>query len=507
MRKRSTFFATRYLQSWMQSLMSPAGIIVCGALLLALIWLFGARVLYESRKDAYLHATENAHNLVLLLERDVARNIELYDLSLQAVVDGVNDPHIMALDPAIRSKVLFDRAATGKYLGTIYVMNEHGDIVLDSHFPHPPPVANFAYRDYFAYQRDHPQGGLYISEPYAARLRHGALTIALSRRITRADGSFGGIVAGTLSIDYFRALLDGLSVGPGGTASIFETNGLMITRLPFDPKMVGRSIAGSELFTQAKARDEGVFTAVASIDGVRRLYVYKRLPGLPIVVAVSPAEHNVFLQWRIRALRLGLLMLVFGVVILTGTALLSRELRWRRHAELRLQRLARTDALTGLGNRRAFDENLRSEWARALRTGRPLSLLFVDIDQFKDYNDCYGHQAGDDVLREVGRCLALNVRRAADDVARYGGEEFVITLPDTDAKSASAIAEHIRRAIYDLDIEHARSPYERVTVSIGLVTSRENVAHSDTTLVRMADAALYRAKSSGRNRVCDAQHA
>ncbi|MET5019960.1 GGDEF domain-containing protein, partial [Burkholderia pseudomallei] len=100
---------------------------------------------------------------------------------------------------------------------------------------------------------------------------------------------------------------------------------------------------------------------------------------------------------------------------------------------------ARTDALTGLGNRRAIDENLRSELARALRTGRPLTLLFVEIDQFKDYNDHYGHQAGDDVLRDVGGCLAVNVRRAADDVARYGGEEFVFTLPDSDAKSAAAI--------------------------------------------------------------------
>ncbi|MBM5578622.1 diguanylate cyclase [Burkholderia pseudomallei] len=507
MRKRTTSFATRFLQPWTQSLMSPTGVIVCGMLLLTLIWLFCARVLYQSHRDAYLHAVDNAHNLVLLLERDIARNVELYDLSLQAVVDGVNDPRIMALDPAIRAKVLFDRAATGKYLGTISVMNEHGDIVLDSHFPHPPAVANFSYRDYFVYQRDHPKGGLYIGEPYAARLRHGAPTIALSRRITRADGSFGGVVVGTLGIDYFRSLLDGLSVGPDGTAAVFETNGLMITRLPFDPKMVGRSIADSALYAHVREHDAGVFTGVASIDGVRRLYVYKRLQGLPIVVNVSPAERHVFMQWRIRAQRLGVLMLVFGIAIVGGTALLARELRWRRHAEMRLQRLARTDALTGLGNRRAFDENLRSEWARALRAGRPLSLLFVDIDQFKDYNDHYGHQAGDDVLREVGGCLAVNVRRAADDVARYGGEEFVITLPDTDAKSAAAIAEYIRRAVYDLDIEHVRSPYARVTVSIGLVTSHEHIAHSDATLVKMADAALYQAKSTGRNRVCGAQHA
>lgn len=182
MRKRTTSFATRFLQPWTQSLMSPTGVIVCGMLLLTLIWLFCARVLYQSHRDAYLHAVDNAHNLVLLLERDIARNVELYDLSLQAVVDGVNDPRIMALDPAIRAKVLFDRAATGKYLGTISVMNEHGDIVLDSHFPHPPAVANFSYRDYFVYQRDHPKA----ASTSASRTRRGCAT---ARRRSRSAGA------------------------------------------------------------------------------------------------------------------------------------------------------------------------------------------------------------------------------------------------------------------------------------------------------------------------------
>lgn len=440
---------------------------------------------------------------MLVIERDIARNIELYDLSLQAVVEGVADPQVMALPEKIRSGVLFDRAASGKYLGSIFVMNERGDIVLDSGFV-PARAGNFGDRDYFSFHRDNGNTGLYISKPYASRLRDGALTIALSRRIAHPDGSFGGVVVGTLSIDYFRALLDGLSVGERGTAAVIETNGAMITRLPYDPKVVGRDIRNAPVFIQAMSTNEGAFAGTASIDGVRRLYVYKRLTGLPIIVDVAPAESDVYAEWRRRALRLEIVMAVFSIILGAGSLLLSRELRRRQRAESKLQHLARTDALTGLSNRGAFDDTLQKEWQRANRSGRPLSLLFIDIDQFKAYNDYYGHQAGDEVLRAVAQCVGLCVLRSADQAARYGGEEFVVTLPDTDATGATNVAETIRRAVFDLNLEHVQSRYGRVTVSIGLVTSDGRVAHDGATLVNMADSALYEAKSTGRNRVCEA---
>ncbi len=440
---------------------------------------------------------------MLVIERDIARNIELYDLSLQAVVEGVADPQVMALPPKIRNGVLFDRAASGKYLGSIFVMSERGDIILDSGFM-PARAGNFADRDYFSFHRNSGNTGLYISKPYASRLRDGALTIALSRRITRTDGSFGGVVVGTLSIDYFRALLDGLSVGERGTAAVIETNGTMITRLPYDPKVVGRDIRSAPVFIQAMSTNEGAFAGTASIDGIRRLYVYKHLPGLPIIVDVAPAESDVYAEWQRRATRLEIVMAVFSMILGSGSLLLSRELRRRQLAESKLQHLARTDALTGLSNRGTFDDTLQKEWQRANRSGRPLSLLFIDIDQFKAYNDYYGHQAGDEVLRAVAQCVGLCVLRSADQVARYGGEEFVVTLPDTDATGATNVAETIRRAVFDLNLEHVQSRYGRVTVSIGLVTSQGRGAHDGATLVNMADSALYEAKSTGRNRVCEA---
>ena len=503
MRSSLSLSVRRSVSSAASRVLSPSGVIVCGVLLMLFTCSLCAWVLVESRNDTYNHAEENARNLMLVIERDIARNIELYDLSLQAVVDGVAHPQVMALPPKIRSEVLFDRAASGKYLGSIFVINERGDIIMDSRFI-PARVGNFADRDYFTFHRDNSNAGLYISKPYASRLRDGALTIALSRRITRADGSFGGVVVGTLSIDYFRALLDGLSVGQRGTAAVIETNGSMITRLPYDPKVVGRNIQSAAVFIRAMATNEGAFAGTASIDGIRRLYVYKHLPGLPIIVDVAPAESDIYAEWQRRAIRLGIVMAVFSIILGAGSLLLSRELQRRQLAESKLQHLARTDALTGLSNRGTFDDTLQKEWQQANRTGLPLSLLFVDIDKFKAYNDYYGHQAGDEVLRAVAQCVALCIRRPADHVARYGGEEFVVTLPDTDASGAAKIAETVRHAVFDLNIEHVQSGYGCVTVSIGVVTSQGRAVHDGAILVRMADSALYEAKSTGRNRVCEA---
>lgn len=501
--RRLIRLADRYARAGVRRLLTPAGVMLGAAAMLVFVWTMCGWALAESHNDASRHATENARSLMLVIERDVARNIELYDLSLQAVVEGVANPQLMALEPHLRGQVLFDRAASGRYLGTIFVMNERGDIVLDSRAI-PARAGNFADRDYFTFHRDHASSGLYISKPYASRMRNGALTIALSRRLTRADGSFGGIVAGTLSIEYFRDLLDGVSVGKHGTAAIIETNGCVVARLPYDPATIGRDVSRAPIFVEAMAKSEGSFTGTASIDGIRRLYVHKRLAGLPLIVDVAPAEVDIYADWFVRARRFCLLVAAFSAIIVAGALLLARELGRRHRAEERLQYVARHDALTGLYNRGTFDERLAEESARARRSGTPLSLLFVDIDQFKAYNDYYGHQAGDEALRDVARSLSLCARRPGDNAARYGGEEFVMILPDTDAQAARAIAETIRRAIAAQQIEHIKSVFGRLSVSIGVAT-RVGGTFSDHALIQLADAALYKAKSQGRNRVCEGE--
>jgi diguanylate cyclase (GGDEF)-like protein len=178
------------------------------------------------------------------------------------------------------------------------------------------------------------------------------------------------------------------------------------------------------------------------------------------------------------------------------------------HSNLQLERanrmlraLSYLDGLTGIANRRHFEESLDQEWRRAVRTGSPLSLLMVDIDRFKALNDAYGHQYGDDCLRQVAATFADTLKRAGDLAARYGGEEFAVVLPATELAGAAAIAEIIRARVEELGISHDQSPSGVVTVSVGAATCIPNESRAATTLIDLADRSLYQAKHDGRNRV------
>lgn len=168
----------------------------------------------------------------------------------------------------------------------------------------------------------------------------------------------------------------------------------------------------------------------------------------------------------------------------------------------RLLQMSVTDELTGIANRRRFDDVLASEWKRGKRHGEELTLIMVDVDWFKDYNDRYGHQAGDICLRRVAEILKREMHRAGDLVARYGGEEFAIVAPATDAKAALKVGRELCAAVEAARIPHDKSPYSYVTVSVGVATANPAGDDSSDVILRNADQALYRAKSQGRNHVC-----
>lgn len=183
-----------------------------------------------------------------------------------------------------------------------------------------------------------------------------------------------------------------------------------------------------------------------------------------------------------------------------------RDVTERKELENRLAALAMTDGLTSLANRRAFDEAVVREWRATLRTGLPTSLMLLDVDHFKAFNDYYGHQVGDDCLRTVAATVVNHVRRPRDFVARYGGEEIAVILPETDAASALLVAESVRRAVEDLAIPHSGNPEGTgvVTVSIGVTTAVSSLGGTiemPEGLLLTADSALYKAKHQGRNRI------
>jgi len=186
-----------------------------------------------------------------------------------------------------------------------------------------------------------------------------------------------------------------------------------------------------------------------------------------------------------------------------GVVAISRDMTEQKDLQDKLAALAISDGLTGLSNRRHFDERLADEWARARRDGTALSLLLIDVDHFKKFNDLYGHQAGDRCLRTVATALAAQAQRPAAMAARYGGEEFALLLPSTDAAGCAEVGERVRAALHEQAMPHSGNPPSRiVTVSLGAATLVPSQAVADPALLlAAADRALYCAKESGRDRL------
>ena len=434
----------------------------------------------------------------MALTQDIARNVELYDLSIRGVVEGLANGSLMAETPEMRQLVLFDRAATAPYLGSILVEDARGDVLLDSSSLVPRSF-NYADRAYFKAQSTTPELGLFISEPLQSKTDQ-EWVVNLSRRYNKPDGSFGGVVAGTLRLEYLHRLYARMRLGPNGSMTLFRTDGTVIMREPYDAALLGRAIKPALLFERLAEAPEGEYEARSAVDGVDRLYHYQRVGDLPLVQNVAMSIADIYSDWWRKAVEVSAVLATACLVIVALALTLRIELRRRHEAEAALFTLAGEDALTGLANRRRFDEVLAEEMRRSVRHGWRLSLLLVDVDHFKSYNDAFGHVAGDAALVSLASCLARRTQRSGDLAARYGGEEFAVVLPHVGAADALSIAEGIRRDVLGLGLRSPASAHGALSVSIGIasVTLAPDDAPAD--LVETADAALSQSKAEGRDR-------
>lgn len=473
-----------------------------------------AVTLWIDRQNTLDGATNSARNVLALLEGDISRTIRGYDLSLFGVIEGLDTPGIAELSPGMRHRALFDRAVAADHLGSLLVLDAAGDVVYDSASVSRPRSGNFADRDYFIVHRERADAGLFISAPFRSRLRHGDPSVAVSRRLSHPDGSFAGVVSGALRLSYFRELFLRLKLGDDDSITLLREDGTVLIRDPYAEDVLGINLRFSPNISRFLDRGEKNFMGKAALDGVTRYYHFARVEGLPLFMTVNISPDGFLKPWRQRTAIVGLTTLLLCAAVITMSLLFQRELRRRQSVEATLALLADTDGLTGLMNRRRFDLALRTEWDKARRSGLPLSLPFVDVDRFKHFNDRYGHQAGDDVLRRVGVVLGEQARRPRDVAARYGGEEFVVLLPSTPMMAARDIAERIRIAVIDLTAPHDGLPGGVCTVSLGVAgtggapedepsNDAPPVDHSPiddpSVLIARADAALYRAKLRGRN--------
>ncbi|MGI4847429.1 MAG: sensor domain-containing diguanylate cyclase, partial [Janthinobacterium lividum] len=445
--------------------------IVGGTVLLTLSMLaLFTHIVLQERQSLSDHAIAQADNLGMLVEREVTRTFQQVDLSLQAVVENALDPVVRAMPVTYRRNLLFDRATTaGRYLGSMLYIDAKGDIVDDSNVA-GTRHANFADRDWFKVHKARDDEGLFISAPYFSRLRDGAHSIALSRRINHPDGSFAGVAIAAIKLDYFTALLDGVTLGSLGAMTLLKEDGTVLM-YPGNNALIGKNVKTSVNFARFMRHREHAFYGYSAIDNVRRLFVFRKFAELPMVMSIAPSEQDIFLSWQRQTRYTAVFVVLLATALIALSVFLSATFKSRLRIEAELRQLSGTDSLTGLSNRRTLDQAIRDEWSRARRTNLPLSVLFIDIDRFKAYNDTYGHHHGDTTLAAVAGAIASCSLRPSDVVARFGGEEFVVLLPATDGPGAGHLAAAIHGAVEKLDITHKASEFHHVTVSIGIATS------------------------------------
>jgi diguanylate cyclase (GGDEF)-like protein len=446
-------------------------------------------VMLDMRRGEEALARQTLENLATSIDADISRNIDIYDLSLKAVVNNMLLPEIATVSRPVRQLILFDHATTARHFGAIQVFDADGRLTIDASTLDPQPE-NRADEEYFRIHRDSPDVGLLISRPMLFR---GAYSIVLSRRISDTDGGFMGVVAGSIRFTYFHELFERLSLDPEDTITVLRRDRTIIMRRPFDLDIIGKNLGTQREWKPDNLRAGGSYAGKGPVDVTPRLYVRSSGSGPLFVVAGKPLSA-VFALWQREALRIGAVVLMLSLFVLGSAIVLAREIGRRANAESKLEEMATTDALTGLRNRRKFDQVIDMEWRRAMRQKTQVALLMIDADHFKAYNDTFGHQAGDQVLVGIAICISDSVRRASDCAARYGGEEFAVLLPNTSATDAFMIAETIRAKVLGWSDGGAGS-----TVSCGVASLVPTAGMDSAVLVAAADKALYAAKAGGRN--------
>jgi diguanylate cyclase (GGDEF)-like protein len=460
-----------------------------------------------------------ASNLARAMAQQAEDTVKQADTALVGIVERVEHDGTEPAAVERLRKVLAMQVAELPQLDAIHIYDKDGNWVANSRQTSSQnPNLNNASREYFLFHREHEERGPHIGIPVQSRT-NGKLLVPVSRRINNADGSFAGVVLASIDIDFFMKFYDSLDIGRAGAIGLVLETGTMMIRRPYSADVVGRNMRETGLFRAYLAQGPvGTTEVLSAQDGVTRLNSFRRLDNYPLFVTAALSKDEILAAWWQDTLwHTAGIILMTSIVGFVGWRLVKQmELRNKSEAELRrardaletlnktLNTLAMEDGLTGLANRRQFDVTLDSEFSRAMRDASTLALIMIDVDCFKQYNDIYGHAAGDECLQTISRTIAsLASRRPGDLAARYGGEELAVLLPHTDVAGAVILAERIRSAVRGLEIVHAGTPDGFVTLSAGVDALSPAITKGPPkALIQAADKALYEAKMGGRNRVC-----
>ena len=455
-------------------------------------------------------------NLALAFEESVRRDLNGVDEILRELKEEY------AATGQV-SSALLSRIQRFRSLPLVHVSiaNERG-IIENSTLPEliNMDVSGGEYFQYFSSVND---PGPYFAKPTIGRQTQKWLFHA-SRRLNKAGGEFAGSVTVGIDPAYFGEFYRKMQLGKGFVIGVVGLDGFVRIRQTEDNLEVGVDVRSLPIFNRMKLEKTGSFIEISRLDKEKRIFTLQTMRDYPFLIYIALLEKEAFADYYRLRDRYWLIAGLGSIFVIVFFALLIRLLKQREKAEqqlvqmneqlmesvaqrteeleaanVELQIMAMMDGLTGIANRRYFDDYYERSWRTAIRLGKPISVIMADIDWFKKYNDAYGHQTGDDCLRQVAVTIRGQTKRAADFVARYGGEEFIVILPEADSEGAAKFAERVRQQVEALAIEHSQSPFGRVTVSLGVASAEPRLDDDPLLLIEAADKALYAAKNAGKN--------
>ena len=485
-------------------------IFVCMALLVMNAWL-----IVRAHKAETSQIIKANFNLAHAVSQQVEGSFAMAEHIVSGIVFDIERSEITTDTVTRLQPILVNHVSQISSVKGLFVYDADGRWIVNSEAS-DNTNRNNSDRDYFIFHRDNQSAHTLISAPIVSR-SSGEWVIPISQRISDPDGKFAGVVLATLSIKNLVSDLDKFQIGKKGAIAIFKENQILVRR-PFKASDLEKRSSTSPLMKVFQSSRSGTTEGVSTIDSVERIISFEHLINYPLFVTVAAGKDEALYEWRTLSiyqtswvLSLCAIMGIMGfylIKVMQRQVYAEQRLLTTRDAltdaNEHLAHMAKDDALTGLSNRRYFDARLLRSFRQAQETQKFLSIVMIDVDQFKKYNDLYGHLQGDECLKQVAHALQTVLRRPSDFIARYGGEEMVMLLPDTDMDGAANVAERARLAVYELQMPHAGTAIGVVSVSLGVAACIPGVNTLAADLLKASDQMLYHAKDSGRNtfKVC-----